>query len=140
MFVGRSISKSDFMPLSCFLLQIIRECGLIEDLQRLPDGDLTWVEPNGENLSGGQRQRISLARAVFRNASIYLLDDPLSAVDPTGRQRIFNQVSISFLVWNRQFQYNPVITMANTIAMMISICIYVRLLATVVSFDERLAY
>ena len=64
----------------------------MEDLQRLPDGDLTWVEPNGENLSGGQKQRIRLARAVFQNASIYLLDDPLSAVDATGRQRIFNQV------------------------------------------------
>ena len=73
-------------------MQIIRECGLLEDLQRLPDGDLSWVEPKGDNLSGGQKQRISLARAVFQNASIYLLDDPLSAVDPSGRQKIFNQV------------------------------------------------
>ena len=62
-------------------MQIIRECGLLEDLQRLPDGDLSWVEPKGDNLSGGQKQRISLARAVFQNASIYLLDDPLSAVE-----------------------------------------------------------
>ena len=77
-----------------YILQIIRECGLLEDLQRLPDGDLSWVEPKGDNLSGGQKQRISLARAVFQNASIYLLDDPLSAVDPSGRQRIFNQVRI----------------------------------------------
>ena len=53
------------------------------------------MEPKGENLSGGQKQRISLARAVFQNASIYLLDDPLSAVDPSGRQRIFNQVNIN---------------------------------------------
>jgi ABC-type multidrug transport system fused ATPase/permease subunit len=66
----------------------------LEDLQRLPDGDLSWVEPKGDNLSGGQKQRISLARAVFQNASIYLLDDPLSAVDPSGRQRIFNQVRL----------------------------------------------
>ena len=79
----------------CRLLQIIRECGLLEDLQRLPDGDLSWVEPKGDNLSGGQKQRISLARAVFQNASIYLLDDPLSAVDPSGRQKIFNQVITS---------------------------------------------
>ena len=79
----------------CRILQIIRECGLLEDLQRLPDGDLSWVEPKGDNLSGGQKQRISLARAVFQNASIYLLDDPLSAVDPSGRQKIFNQVITS---------------------------------------------
>ncbi len=64
----------------------------MEDLQRLPEGDLTWVKKNGENLSGGQRQRISLARAVFRNAATYLLDDPMSAIDPCLRQRIFDQV------------------------------------------------
>ena len=79
-------------------MQIIRECGLLEDLQRLPDGDLSWVEPKGDNLSGGQKQRISLARAVFQNASIYLLDDPLSAVDPSGRQKIFNQV----ITWDKK--------------------------------------
>ena len=73
--------------------QVIRECGLLEDLQRLPEGDLTWVEPNGENLSGGQKQRISLARVVCLNASVYLLDDPLSAIDPCLKHKIFNQVS-----------------------------------------------
>ena len=73
-------------------LQVIRECGLLEDLQRLPEGDLTWVKKNGDNLSGGQRQRISLARAVFKNAGIYLLDDPMSAIDPCLRVRIFDQV------------------------------------------------
>ena len=72
--------------------QVIRECGLLEDLQRLPEGDLTWVEPNGENLSGGQKQRISLARVVCLNASVYLLDDPLSAIDPCLKHKIFNQV------------------------------------------------
>ena len=72
--------------------KIIKECGLMEDLQRLPDGDLTWVEPNGENLSGGQKQRISLARVAYLNASIYLLDDPLSAIDPCSKHKVFNQV------------------------------------------------
>jgi hypothetical protein len=65
---------------------------LLEDLQRLPEGDLTWVKKNGDNLSGGQRQRISLARAVFKNAGIYLLDDPMSAIDPCLRVRIFDQI------------------------------------------------
>ena len=77
---------------SILWLQVIRECGLLEDLQRLPEGDLTWVKKNGDNLSGGQRQRISLARAVFKNAGIYLLDDPMSAIDPCLRVRIFDQV------------------------------------------------
>ena len=87
------MKKNDMKKIFQFQ-QIIRECGLLEDLRRLPDGDLSWVEPKGDNLSGGQKQRISLARAVFQNASIYLLDDPLSAVDPSGRQTIFNQVTI----------------------------------------------
>ena len=75
------------------MFQVIRSCGLVEDLQRLPEGDLTHVKKGGENLSGGQRQRIGLARAVNKNASIYLLDDPLSAIDPCLRQKIFDQVS-----------------------------------------------
>ncbi len=74
------------------MFQVIRSCGLVEDLQRLPEGDLTQVKKGGENLSGGQRQRIGLARAVHKNASIYLLDDPLSAIDPCLRQKIFDQV------------------------------------------------
>jgi len=75
-----------------FVKKVLRCCGLIEDLQRLPEGDLTRVKKGGENLSGGQRQRIGLARAVYKNASIYLLDDPLSAIDPCLRQKIFDKV------------------------------------------------
>lgn len=46
----------------------------------------------GLNLSGGQKQRVSLARAVYRNADVYLLDDPLSAVDTHVGQHIFDKV------------------------------------------------
>ena len=46
----------------------------------------------GINLSGGQKQRISLARAVYQNKDIYLLDDPLSAVDANVGKQLFNQV------------------------------------------------
>lgn len=46
----------------------------------------------GLNLSGGQKQRVSLARAVYRNADVYLLDDPLSAVDIHVGQHIFDKV------------------------------------------------
>ncbi|KAF9171969.1 Multidrug resistance-associated protein 1 [Mortierella sp. AD011] len=56
-------------------------CGLEPDIAMLPAGDMTEIGERGINLSGGQKQRVSLARAAYDNADIYLLDDPLSAVD-----------------------------------------------------------
>ncbi|KAI1316154.1 hypothetical protein EDD11_010392 [Mortierella claussenii] len=61
--------------------RIVRACGLDPDIEMLPAGDLTEIGERGINLSGGQKQRVSLARAAYDNADIYLLDDPLSAVD-----------------------------------------------------------
>ncbi|KAF9436431.1 hypothetical protein BGZ76_003993 [Entomortierella beljakovae] len=61
--------------------QIIYACGLLPDIEMLPAGDATEIGERGINLSGGQKQRVSLARAAYADADIYLLDDPLSAVD-----------------------------------------------------------
>lgn len=62
-------------------LQILYSAGLEPDLAILPAGDMTEIGERGINLSGGQKQRVSLARAAYADADIYLLDDPLSAVD-----------------------------------------------------------
>ncbi|XP_004371751.1 ATP-binding cassette sub-family C member 11 [Trichechus manatus latirostris] len=62
-------------------LQVLHCCSLKQDLEILPFGDMTEIGDQGLNLSGGQKQRISLARAVYSNREVYLLDDPLSAVD-----------------------------------------------------------
>lgn len=60
---------------------VVEACCLKDDLDMLPASDLTEIGERGVNLSGGQKARISLARAVYSNAEIYILDDPLSAVD-----------------------------------------------------------
>ncbi|XP_058060711.1 probable multidrug resistance-associated protein lethal(2)03659 [Anopheles bellator] len=71
---------------------VVRHCALSTDFQQLPDGDKTVVGERGTSLSGGQRARVSLARAVYNNASIYLLDDPLSAVDAHVGKHLFDEV------------------------------------------------
>nr|XP_009677167.1 PREDICTED: canalicular multispecific organic anion transporter 2 isoform X2 [Struthio camelus australis] len=71
---------------------VLEACALKTDLEVLPGGDQTEIGEKGINLSGGQRQRVSLARAVFSNSDVYLLDDPLSAVDSHVAKHIFDQV------------------------------------------------
>jgi len=55
---------------------------LENDIQNFSNGADTVIGERGINISGGQKARISLARAIYQDADIYLLDDPLSAVDP----------------------------------------------------------
>ncbi|XP_057310387.1 ATP-binding cassette sub-family C member 4-like [Hydractinia symbiolongicarpus] len=69
----------------------ITACALKQDLESFAKGDLTLVGERGVSLSGGQKARISLARAVYSNADIYLLDDPLSAVDAKVGKYIFEK-------------------------------------------------
>ncbi|KAK3576574.1 hypothetical protein CHS0354_011251 [Potamilus streckersoni] len=71
---------------------VLDACALTSDLSMLPGRDKTEIGERGINISGGQRQRVSLARAVYNNADIYLLDDPLSAVDANVGKHIFNEV------------------------------------------------
>ncbi|CAN8025640.1 unnamed protein product, partial [Ixodes persulcatus] len=72
--------------------RVLAACQLHEDINTFPAGDLTEVGEKGETLSGGQKQRISLARAVYSQADIYLLDDPLSALDAVVSKKVFNGV------------------------------------------------
>ncbi|MGH0126827.1 UNVERIFIED_CONTAM: hypothetical protein FKN15_007148 [Acipenser sinensis] len=71
--------------------EVISTCSLKPDLAILPHGDMTEIGERGLNLSGGQKQRISLARAVYSNRDIFLLDDPLSAVDAHVGKHIFEE-------------------------------------------------
>lgn len=71
------------------MLQVTKACALIKDFQQLPYGDLTNVGENGSSLSGGQKARVNLARAVYKQADVYLFDDPLSAVDAKVAKHLF---------------------------------------------------
>ncbi|XP_026080611.1 canalicular multispecific organic anion transporter 1-like isoform X1 [Carassius auratus] len=73
-------------------LSVVDACALGPDLDLLPGRDQTEIGEKGINLSGGQKQRVSLARAVYSSADVYLLDDPLSAVDSHVGKHLFERV------------------------------------------------
>ncbi len=70
----------------------------------MASGDLTQTGERGMNLSGGQQARLNLARAIYRQADIYLLDDPLSAVDAKVAKHLFDKlVFVSILGESRSY-------------------------------------
>lgn len=82
---GKSLNKERYD-------KIVYACALTPDLAMLPAGDQTEIGEKGINLSGGQKQRVALARAVYNDADIYILDDPLSAVDSHVGKHIFENI------------------------------------------------
>eukprot|EP00731_Ephydatia_muelleri_P034922 Em0086g6a len=70
---------------------VVEACALSKDIEQLPHGDFTLVGERGVSLSGGQKARVNLARAVYHRAQVYLLDDPLSAVDTVVARHIFDK-------------------------------------------------
>jgi len=72
--------------------KILKSCNLERDLQLLTHGDGTLIGERGVNLSGGQKARVSLARALYSESDIYLLDDPFSALDSRVSRDIFDKV------------------------------------------------
>nr|CAI5863362.1 unnamed protein product [Callosobruchus analis] len=77
--------------------KVVKVCALSKDFEQFPYGDHTVVGDKGASLSGGQKARINLARAIYRKASIYLLDDPLSAVDAAVGKLLFNDCIYRYL-------------------------------------------
>ncbi|XP_062864627.1 canalicular multispecific organic anion transporter 1 [Trichomycterus rosablanca] len=72
--------------------KVVKACALEPDLKLLPGGVQTEIGEKGINLSGGQKQRVSLSRAAYSSADVYLLDDPLSAVDSHVGKHLFEKV------------------------------------------------
>ncbi|PWA81661.1 ATP-binding cassette subfamily C member 8 [Artemisia annua] len=71
--------------------KVVKNCSLVKDIEMLPFGDQTIIGERGVNLSGGQKQRVQLARALYQDADVYLLDDPFSAVDAHTAASLFKE-------------------------------------------------
>ncbi|XP_045819527.1 ABC transporter C family member 3-like isoform X2 [Trifolium pratense] len=77
--------------------RVLEACSLNKDLEVLPFGDQTIIGEKGINLSGGQKQRVQIARALYQDADIYLLDDPFSAVDAHTGSHLFKECLLNLL-------------------------------------------
>ena len=76
---------------------VIDACALRPDLEMLPNGDQTEIGERGITVSGGQKQRLNIARAIYFNSDIVLMDDPLSAVDAHVGRHIFDNAICGLL-------------------------------------------
>ncbi|KAI5056210.1 hypothetical protein GOP47_0029731 [Adiantum capillus-veneris] len=76
---------------------VLTACALTKDIELFSHGDQTEIGERGINLSGGQKQRIQLARALYQDADIYLLDDPFSAVDAHTGSHLFQKCILDLL-------------------------------------------
>ncbi|GKT84693.1 ABC transporter family protein [Colletotrichum tofieldiae] len=77
--------------------EVINACALRPDLAMLPNGDLTEIGERGITISGGQKQRLNIARAIYFDSDIVLMDDPLSAVDAHVGRHIFDNAILGLL-------------------------------------------
>ncbi|GMJ00772.1 ATP-binding cassette C9, multidrug resistance-associated protein 9 [Hibiscus trionum] len=75
----------------------VKACALTKDFEQFACGDLTEIGERGINMSGGQKQRIQIARAVYQDADVYLLDDPFSAVDAHTGTHLFQDCLMGIL-------------------------------------------
>ena len=96
--VLRNITLEETAPDQQRLTEALQATGLDEVLKLFPEGLEKMITENGKNISGGQQQRIAIARAIYKNAPLILLDEPFNELDEEAAQKM--------LAWFKQAAQN----------------------------------
>lgn len=89
-----NIAVGDYEPNMQRIIEISSQLGILEFIETLPRGFQTYLGENGTALSGGQRQRIAIARALYRNPEILILDEATSSLDSASEQYVQKMISL----------------------------------------------